>query len=110
MEEAPEQKFMKLGKLVFPEVAHSVARNTDLLVFNGSYVLSSGNKRDVTIKRFHKDLAAVPTKKLFDLQHPNVIRHYAIEEDENFSYVTLFYTSSFLCLFLFVSFSTLLLL
>ena len=95
MEGAAELKLMKLGKLVFPEVAHSVAKNTDLLVFNGNYVLSSGNKRDVTIKRFHKDLAAVPTKKLFDLQHPNVIRHYAIEEDADFLYVTLFYTPFF---------------
>lgn len=76
----PQPDYVTLGKLSFPASARTAAKSTDLLVFQGLY----NKKSHVTIKRAKKHLRIVDKEVLIEIRHPNIVRYYTTEADDDF--------------------------
>lgn len=74
--------WVTVGKLSFPKTARLAAKGVEVFVFQGTY--QHNGIHPCTIKRALKTLEVVDKKRLKELKHPNVVRHYVTEQDDDY--------------------------
>lgn len=77
---AATQDWVTLGRLSFPRTAQVAAKNTEVFVFQGKFEEST----PVTIKRLKPHVFSLDKKRMRMVNHPNIVHHYCMEQDENF--------------------------
>lgn len=77
---APQPEYVTLGKLSFPASARKVVKSAEVFVFQGLY----NQKTTVTVKRAKKHLKVIEKERLLELSHPNIVRYYTTEADDEF--------------------------
>ena len=80
--EYPPKDWVTLGKLSFPKTGQKAAKNAEVFVFQGLY--QHNGVHPATVKRAKRSLDIVEKKQLKNVNHPNIVRYFTTEQDDNF--------------------------
>lgn len=83
----PGEQYRKIGKLLVSNIKIGMG-SSGTIVFKGSY-----DDREVAVKRIVKEHYDVAMNEIANLNacdwHPNIVRYYGVEKDQDFVYVAL---------------------